>query len=75
MQSPNWSYASLLHAGNYTLTNAAGGTKTSYRLHEPGFTFSGPVRIPKVYNGRDKTFFMYTLDIFRTGSAIAARKA
>ena len=22
-----------------------------------GFTFGGPVRIPKVYNGKDKTFF------------------
>ena len=39
---------------------------TSNRYHEPkslfhdnvfGASFGGPVRIPKVYNGRDKTFF------------------
>ena len=54
----------ILNANTFE-SNAAGGTKTSYRLHEPGLTFAGPVRIPKVYNGKDKTFFMYTLDIFR----------
>jgi TonB dependent receptor-like, beta-barrel len=54
----------ILNANTFE-SNAAGGTKTSYRLHEPGVAFNGPVRIPKVYDGRDKTFFMYTLDIFR----------
>ncbi|MBI4906957.1 MAG: TonB-dependent receptor [Acidobacteria bacterium] len=54
----------ILNANTFE-SNAAGGAKTSYRLHEPGITFSGPVFIPKVYNGRDKSFFMYTLDIFR----------
>ena len=54
----------ILNANTFE-SNAAGGTKTSYRLHEAGITFSGPVLIPKVYNGKDKTFFMYTLDIFR----------
>ena len=24
-----------------------------------GFTFGGPVAIPRVYNGRDKTFFFF----------------
>jgi hypothetical protein len=46
-------------------SNASGLAKTSYRLHEPGVTLSGPVRIPKVYDGRNRTFFMYTYDIFR----------
>ena len=54
----------ILNANTFE-SNAAGGTKTSYRLHEAGLVLSGPVRIPKVYNGTDKTFFMYTLDIFR----------
>ena len=54
----------ILNANTFE-SNAAGGTKTSYKLHEPGFTLSGPVLIPKVYNGKDKTFFMYTYDIFR----------
>ena len=25
--------------------------------YNPGFTFSGPVVIPKIYNGRNRTFF------------------
>src|SRR6266516_3679788 len=53
----------ILNANTFE-SHAAGGTQPSYRLHEPGLFFAGPVRIPKIYNGRDKTFFMYTLDIF-----------
>src|SRR5262249_38665233 len=33
--------------------------------HEAGAVLSGPVRIPKIYNGTDRTFFMYSIDIFR----------
>ena len=34
------------------------GTKKSpYRYNDFGFSFGGPVWIPKVYNGRNKTFF------------------
>ena len=54
----------ILNANTFE-SNAAGGTKTSYKLHEPGFTLAGPVLIPKLYNGKDKSFFMYTMDIFR----------
>ncbi len=54
----------ILNANTFE-SNAAGGAKTSYRLHEPGAHLAGPVRIPGLYDGRDKTFFMYTIDIFR----------
>jgi len=54
----------ILNANTFE-SNAAGGTKTSYRLHEAGLVLAGPVRIPKFYNGKDKTFFMYTMNIFR----------
>jgi Carboxypeptidase regulatory-like domain/TonB dependent receptor len=30
-----------------------------------GFEVAGPVWIPKVYNGRDKTFFMFNLEAYR----------
>ncbi|HVJ08539.1 MAG TPA: carboxypeptidase regulatory-like domain-containing protein [Acidisarcina sp.] len=30
--------------------------------HNYGFSVGGPVRIPKVYNGRDKTFFFFTTE-------------
>src|SRR4051812_17976834 len=32
--------------------------KTALRQNQYGFEFDGPVVIPKIYNGRDKTFFM-----------------
>ncbi|HTH53418.1 MAG TPA: carboxypeptidase regulatory-like domain-containing protein [Edaphobacter sp.] len=31
--------------------------KSEYRQNQFGFTLGGPVFLPKVYNGRDKTFF------------------
>jgi len=30
-----------------------------------GFTLGGPVRIPKLYNGKDKTFFFFNFEQFR----------
>jgi Carboxypeptidase regulatory-like domain len=61
--------------GNDAL-NAAGyfGTvgKTFYRNNNFGFTAGGPVVIPKVYNGRDKTFFFSNIDWtrFRSGGGL-----
>ena len=34
-----------------------------------GTTFSGPVSIPKLYNGHDKTFFMFNFEGFRLTQA------
>ena len=33
--------------------------KPQFRLYRWGGSVSGPIRIPKVYDGRNKTFFMY----------------
>jgi|WetSurMetagenome_2_1015567.scaffolds.fasta_scaffold06601_3 hypothetical protein len=38
--------------------------RTPYRQNEAGFTFGGPLVIPKLYNGRDKTFFFGSLGMF-----------
>jgi Carboxypeptidase regulatory-like domain/TonB dependent receptor len=40
------------------ITNANLG---GHRLDDYGFFLSGPVWIPKVYNGKEKTFFMFTM--------------
>ena len=40
-------------------------TRSIYRQNDYGFTASGPVAIPKVYNGRDKTFFFVSYEGFR----------
>ena len=37
--------------------NASGGAKPEYQDNRYGAALGGPVRIPKLYNGRNKTFF------------------
>jgi hypothetical protein len=38
--------------------------RNSIRRYDFGGTFSGPVRIPKLYNGTDKTFFFFSYEQF-----------
>jgi hypothetical protein len=40
-------------------------TRSIYRQNDFGFTASGPVRIPKLYDGRNKTFFFVSYEGFR----------
>ncbi len=54
----------VFNANNFE-TNAAGGAKATFKMNQPTFLFSGPVRIPKLYNGKDRSFFMYALEIYR----------
>ncbi len=44
------------------------GRKDRQRRHDYGFTAGGPVYIPKVYDGRDKTFFFFNFEQFREKS-------
>ncbi len=39
------------------------------RKNDFGGTFGGPVRIPKVYNGKDRTFFFFNWEYFRNKTA------
>ncbi len=36
-------------------------------VHNPGFTIGGPVYIPKLYNGKSRTFFFFSLEEGRGG--------
>ncbi len=40
-------------------------TRSVYRQNDFGFTASGPAWVPKVYNGRNKTFFFVSYEGFR----------
>lgn len=40
-------------------------SRSIYRQNDFGFTVSGPVVIPKLYNGRNKTFFFVSYEGFR----------
>ena len=44
---------------NRFFLNRVGTPKIAYKSHRWGGNVSGPVYIPKLYNGRNKTFFMY----------------
>lgn len=46
------------------------GAKAPFRRNNYGFTLSGPVAIPKVFNGRNRLFFMSNFEVLRdtTGS-------
>jgi hypothetical protein len=40
-------------------------TKAKARRHDYGFTVGGPVALPKIYNGHDKTFFFFNWEQYR----------
>ncbi len=40
--------------------NYVGLGKGDFKRHQVGFTVGGPVYLPKLYNGKDKTFFFFS---------------
>ncbi len=40
-------------------------TRQRIRRNDYGFNVGGPVRIPKIYNGKDRTFFFYNREQYR----------
>ena len=50
--------------------NAAKNARGVMRWNQPGFVIDGPVRIPHVYNGKDKTFFMFNMEWIRNASPL-----
>jgi Carboxypeptidase regulatory-like domain len=47
---------------NSFFANAAGQPRANLNLTNPGGTFSGPVILPKIYNGKNRTFFLFGYD-------------
>jgi hypothetical protein len=43
------------------------------RKNDYGFTIGGPVRIPKLYNGKNRTFFFFNLERFGNNQASSAQ--
>src|SRR5262249_34513761 len=61
-----------LNAGlPFTKAGAVNPAKAGQHIRNPirqndfGFTIGGPIRIPKIYNGRDRTFFFFNFEQFR----------
>ena len=62
----------FLNAGNPftgTLVNGA-NPRPRNRRNDYGFTIGGPVWLPKIYNGKDKTFFFFNWEQYREHVAI-----
>jgi outer membrane receptor protein involved in Fe transport len=60
-----------LDAASYAFTTLR-PSKDPFKWNQYGFTFGGPVRIPKLFNGKDKLFFMGNYEAYRKrGSATA----
>ncbi len=53
-----WMINAALDADTF-FQNASGGAKPQYQDSRYGASLGGPVRIPKVYNGKNKTFFFF----------------
>jgi hypothetical protein len=50
---------------NDFFANRQGSGKVPFRQNQYGFTLGGPVVLPKLYNGRDKTFWFVSWEGFR----------
>jgi hypothetical protein len=58
-----------LYAGRpFTGTAATGHTRPQIRRHDMGANLGGPIRIPKLYDGRNRTFFFFNYEMFRDES-------
>ena len=55
-------------AANSFLLNSRNSPKTDQYIDQYGFSVDGPVRIPGLYNGANKTFFLFTGEKYREGT-------
>jgi Carboxypeptidase regulatory-like domain len=60
-----------LDAASYAFT-ALRPSKDPFKWNQYGFTLGGPVRIPKLFNGKDKLFFMGNYEAYRKRGSTTA---
>ena len=61
----------FLNAGDPFTTNGEGGKfRPRNRRNDFGGTIGGPVWIPKLYDGRNKTFFFYSYEHYKESQAL-----
>jgi hypothetical protein len=58
-------------AGASNPNKAGQHVRNPLRQNDYGFTLGGPVWIPKLYNGHDKTFFFFNFEQFRQSAFIS----
>jgi Carboxypeptidase regulatory-like domain/TonB dependent receptor len=57
-------------AGSVNPAKAGQLIRNPLRQNDYGFTFGGPIVLPKIYNGHDKTFFYFSFEQFRQSANI-----
>ncbi|MGA8630464.1 MAG: TonB-dependent receptor [Terracidiphilus sp.] len=50
--------------------NASGKPRPNNQVNQTGLVIDGPVVLPKLYNGRNKTFFMFSAERYATHSPL-----
>jgi Carboxypeptidase regulatory-like domain/TonB dependent receptor len=60
--------APFTDAGTINPNKEGQHVRNPLRQNDYGFTLGGPIKIPKIYNGRDKTFFFFNFEQFRQSS-------
>src|SRR4029077_4335317 len=69
-----YDYAAHDALGASQITGAAQNyarLKSKQRRHDYGFNIGGPVKIPKLYDGSNKTFFFWNWEQYRENIAVA----
>ena len=68
LNANDWNNNRLLAADpSFTNPNTSNFKRPKHRRADRGFSVGGPALIPKIYDGRDRTFFHFTLEGFKTG--------
>jgi len=57
---------------NRFFSNKIGAPRAIYKQHDFGFSAGGPIWIPKIYNGKDKSFFFFAYEGFRNRQGATA---
>jgi hypothetical protein len=60
-----------LDAKNYAFTSSR-PPKDPFKWNQYGFTLGGPIQIPKLFNGKDRLFFMANYESFRQRRSVQA---
>jgi len=55
----------------FTVSPEGNHIKNKQRRNDYGFTFGGPILIPKLYDGHDKSFFFFNFEQFRESQVIS----
>lgn len=62
-------------AGLTNSLRAGQHVRNRQRRNDYGFTVGGPINIPKIYNGHDKSFFFFNWEQFRETQSVSNRLA